>query len=320
MEDRIVKGIWFPIEIWENKSLTWNEKILLMEIDSYTSKERDCFISNEYISNLLNVTETSANKILSSLISKGYVEKTKFDGRKRYIKSCLHEVKAELPESANQGCSKVQGWVAPESNIPNTYTDNNIPKEEKKGTIVPKKEINFSEIKDYWNENTKSFSKLKIISSKMKSAINSRIRDGYTIDDIKKVILLCESLPDFYKGKEKGKSWKADFYWIMANTNGNFDKIISGTLHNSPISKQSYEEIMNSNNEQYKSEYHPPVDGMSLQWHEPTKSYLSYYAPDSSMFFDGYSNENRPDGAIIYTQGVKYTWSMNVNKWIKNNE
>jgi len=90
--ERQIKGIWIPIEIWENKELTWNEKILFLDIDSFTSKNMDCFISNEYISKLLGVNETSANRILSSLIKKGYIIKTKFDGRKRYVKSALHYI------------------------------------------------------------------------------------------------------------------------------------------------------------------------------------------------------------------------------------
>ena len=56
--DRIVKGIWFPIEIWEADDLDWNEKILLLEIDSFTSKGMDCYMSNEHIAKLLKVSET----------------------------------------------------------------------------------------------------------------------------------------------------------------------------------------------------------------------------------------------------------------------
>ena len=52
---RKVKGIWIPIEIWENKDLSWNEKILFLEIDSFTSKDKDCYVSNEYIAKLLGI-------------------------------------------------------------------------------------------------------------------------------------------------------------------------------------------------------------------------------------------------------------------------
>ena len=86
---RIVKGIWIPIEIWCAGDLNWNEKILLMEISSFTDVDRDCYMSNQYIAKLLNVTEVSASRLLSSLIRKGYVEKTRFDGRRRFIRSLI---------------------------------------------------------------------------------------------------------------------------------------------------------------------------------------------------------------------------------------
>ena len=80
--ERIVKGIWIPIEIWEAQDLSWNEKILLMEIDSFTTEGKDCFISDEYIAGLLGINKVNANRNLSNLIKKGYVEKTRFDGRR----------------------------------------------------------------------------------------------------------------------------------------------------------------------------------------------------------------------------------------------
>lgn len=99
--ERIVKGIWFPIEIWEANDLDWNEKILLLEIDSFTSKGLDCFMSNEYIAEFLKVSDTKAGKMVNDLIRKGYVVKTKFDGRRRYIESNLI---SRLAESAKQTC------------------------------------------------------------------------------------------------------------------------------------------------------------------------------------------------------------------------
>ena len=88
-QERQVKGIWIPIEIWKDKNLSWNEKILFLEIDSYTSNDVDCFFTNEYIAELLGINITNASKTISSLVDKGYVVRTRFDGRKRYIKSAL---------------------------------------------------------------------------------------------------------------------------------------------------------------------------------------------------------------------------------------
>lgn len=125
MEGRIVKGIWIPIEIWEAQDLSWNEKILLMEIDSFTTQGKDCFISDDYISRLLNVNLTYANKLLSSLIKKGYVIKTRFDGRRRFVES-----RAALQKNARQTCEEVQ------------HTYNNIPIEEDKSSLYMNKRSN----------------------------------------------------------------------------------------------------------------------------------------------------------------------------------
>ena len=116
--DRIVKGIWIPIEIWQNRSLSWNEKILLMEIDSFTAKDRECYISNEYIAELLGISVSWASKCLSHLLELGLVRVVKFDGRKRYVESTI-QFKADLNESSMQDGTKV-----PYTNN-NEYINNN---------------------------------------------------------------------------------------------------------------------------------------------------------------------------------------------------
>lgn len=105
--DRQVKGIWIPIEIWEAKDLSWNEKILLMEIDSFTSKGKDCYISNEYISTLLNITERCASRYMSNLIALGFVRVVKFDGRRRFVESTLTLFQADWNEMSKQDGKKV---------------------------------------------------------------------------------------------------------------------------------------------------------------------------------------------------------------------
>lgn len=68
-------------------------------------------MSNKHIAEFLEINETNASRVLSSLIEKGFVEKTRFDGRRRYItstvKTCFEEQpslaeksKADLPNSA----------------------------------------------------------------------------------------------------------------------------------------------------------------------------------------------------------------------------
>ena len=100
MDGRIVKGIWIPIEIWEAEDLSWNEKILLMEIDSFTSQGKDCFISDEYVADLVKTSLRNASRMMTNLIDKGYVVRTRFDGRRRFVASCLGG--ADTPKLAEQ--------------------------------------------------------------------------------------------------------------------------------------------------------------------------------------------------------------------------
>lgn len=123
--DRQIKGIFIPIEIWQDNTLTWKEKVLLMEIDSFTSKDLDCYFSNEYIATLLDVRTTTASKIVASLIRKGYIRQTRFDGRKRYLQTCIEiqsrvaqKCKADLDESARQTRTEMQ-----HNNISNKQTN-----------------------------------------------------------------------------------------------------------------------------------------------------------------------------------------------------
>lgn len=129
MEGRIVKGIWIPIEIWEAQDLSWNEKILLMEIDSFTSQGKDCFISDEYIADLLTTSLRNASRMMSNLIDKGYVERTRFDGRRRFVASCLGGA-----GTTNLAEQTGQNWRT-------TY--NNIPNEEDKSSSISNKRVRF---------------------------------------------------------------------------------------------------------------------------------------------------------------------------------
>ncbi len=173
--ERIVKGIWIPIEIWQNRSLSWNEKILLMEIDSFTAKDRECYISNEYIAELLGVSVSWASKCLSHLLELGLVRVVKFDGRKRYVESTI-QFKADLNESSMQDGTKVP------------HTDNN----------------------EYININNNSLYKKS--SSRFQKPTIEEIRQyclekGYNVD--------AEQFFNFYEskgwvvGKSPMKNWRA---------------------------------------------------------------------------------------------------------------
>ena len=122
--ERIVKGIWFPIEIWEADDLSWSEKILLLEIDSFTSQGKDCFISDEYIAEMLKISVRSAATMVSNLIHKGYIKKTRFDGRKRYLESTLAEQVCKICGAETQDLQTTYNQLLNKS-ISNDIDDSN---------------------------------------------------------------------------------------------------------------------------------------------------------------------------------------------------
>jgi hypothetical protein len=204
--ERIVKGIWFPIEIWEADDLDWNEKILLLEIDSFTSKGMDCFMSNEYIADFLKVSEWKAGQMVNDLINKGYVIKTKFDGRRRYIESNIISSLAKIQE---QPCEKQKADFGKSNPNYNKYNNDSTNHLNNKGVRFVKPTL--YDVQTYCLER------------------------GNTIDP--------QAFIDFYEsngwmvGKNRMKDWKAAVRtWESRNT----------TRPKQPVKKQSNLERLNA--------------------------------------------------------------------------
>ena len=146
--ERIVKGIWIPLEIWQDSTLSWNEKILLMEIDSFTSQGKECYISNEFIADLLVVSERTAKRYLSNLIEAGLVKVVRYDGRKRYIESAINVL------SDGTRMSYQTGQKCPHTNINDLNNLKNKERDNKGGSRFQKPTL--AEVSAYCRERMNS--------------------------------------------------------------------------------------------------------------------------------------------------------------------
>lgn len=63
------------------------------------------------------------------------------------------------------------------------------------------------------------------------------------------------------------------------------------------------------------NEYHPQCDGISLFWNDLQQCYITPF--DVESVTDGYTNENRPNNAVVMWRGYKYTWNSDVKRWVK---
>lgn len=286
-KERQVKGIWIPIEIWKDPNLSWNEKILFLEIDSFTTTDKDCFISNEYISELLGVGETTANKILSSLINKGYVIKTRFDGRRRYVKSALHF-------STSQGCTKVQGWVADDDKpLYNIYNNNNLLIQTTKNKITKENNKKKDEKAELFEECWKAYRRK---GSKKKS------KEYWCklSDDEREMVLQHIK---FYVGS-RDLQYQKDFERYLR------DKIfLTIVFKNNNV-------VYDPTRVEDKGYY--PETGFSILWNEELRCFY-YIGMDLGFIPDGYSADDRPDGATLILNNARGTivWNAELKKWIK---
>ena len=292
-QQRIVKGIWIPIEIWKDKNLSWNEKILFLEIDSYTSKEQDCFFSNEYIANLLGISETNANKTLSSLISKGYVVKTKFDGRRRYIKSAL-SISTTLP------CQEQQVSRARVEDYNNTTDRNN-----NKTDYSKEEDTNVSPKKRRTIVYTEDFEKAFALTGRKGSKKNAFVRwQAMSEEDKQKAMI---HIPFYYKSNDR--RYLKDF-----------EGYLNGRYYDSVVYDKEGRMVFDPDKLNGSIPYAPQTNTM-LFWNDYYKCYI-YIGnwSDGDKMWDGYNDEDRPDGAAIMLNNGRGTimWDKKSNKWINN--
>ena len=127
-EKRDFKGVWIPKEIYLNKNLSWTEKILLIEIDSLDNGE-GCYAGNKHFSEFLGKKQSYIGNLISKLLKDGWLEKRKFDGRKRYI---------SLHKNVKAGFTKMLKQLSQKSDGQNDDNSQKTPSnKEKKGLTTP---------------------------------------------------------------------------------------------------------------------------------------------------------------------------------------
>lgn len=211
--DRQIKGVWIPIEIWESKSLSILEKFLIAEIDCLSSQERGCYATNKYLAELLGCTKGHIANMVSRL-SGEYLVVSVIDGYKRDIR--IANKSRWVHPTMMGGSSYNDGGVHHRMNGGSSQDDNNtgeITKEKEEGSICPaiaeppappelpqplkeKKNARNSDeraaavrIVSYLNERARrNFSVGDKMSKTYLNVIIARLRDGITEEQMRMVV------------------------------------------------------------------------------------------------------------------------------------
>lgn len=161
-----------PANVRYDDDLTPNSKLLYGEITALCNEKGYCWASNEYFSKLYGVSKTSISNWISQLRNKGYItcEIVYKEGTKeilnRYIKISTYPIKENFNTPIKENF-KDNNTV-----INNTINNTN-------NTIVVC-------VIEYLNNICGK--KYKATTSKTKTLINARLKEGYELDDFKKVI------------------------------------------------------------------------------------------------------------------------------------
>lgn len=198
--NREFKGIWIPKEIWLNKNINANCKVLLAEIDSLdTNNEQGsgCFATNKYFAEFIGVSQKSISDYINKLRMLGLIEVQSFDGRHRFIKSLLgsiEKITMQGSKNVNAASKKSNGSIENFSkstiinNTMNNTSNNTMNKKQKRKKRVTK------EVEEY----------VFLTEEEEKTLLETYGKDQY-----KKII----NKLNFHKGSN-GKTYKNDYMAI----------------------------------------------------------------------------------------------------------
>ena len=74
---RNFKGVWIPADLYLDTNLTWTQKIILLEVDSFSKNNLDCFVSNEHLAGLIGISESGIEKAIRSLVDSKRLERNR---------------------------------------------------------------------------------------------------------------------------------------------------------------------------------------------------------------------------------------------------
>lgn len=167
-----------PANIRYDKDLTNGAKLLYGEITALCNEKGYCWATNAYFAELYGVSKVTISKWINQLVEKGYLssEMVYKEGTKEILNRYLRILNDPIKENFNTPIK--ENFKDNITDINNTF--NNY--------IV--------EIVNYLND--VAGKKFKHTTRKTQTLIKARLREGFTVDDFKRVI------------DNKTKEWKQD--------------------------------------------------------------------------------------------------------------
>jgi len=129
-EKREFLGVWIPKDIYLNKDLSWMEKIILIEVTSF-SENGKCFATNQYFAEFLGISASRVRHIIADLVRKGYLKsKIIYKKNSKQVEKRILSVSSTTPTAKSSRTPMAENSHTPpaKSSHYNNIIDNNIDK------------------------------------------------------------------------------------------------------------------------------------------------------------------------------------------------
>lgn len=226
-----------PAEVRYDHRLKANEKLLYGEVTALCSSSGECWASNKFFAELYDVHITNVSRWVNSLVDKGYLESQLVykEGTKEIEKRVLRlssvSKNVKTPHSKNVKTSISKNAKENNTSINNTSMNNNILSsnlDATKGKAV--------EIIDYLNE--KAGKRFSHKTKETAKHISARLKDGYTVEDFKRVI--DNRVMKWSRDKKMKEYIRPDTLFTPTN----FEKYLNDSLDNLPDRPPVYKPSM----------------------------------------------------------------------------
>lgn len=188
--NRAFNGVWIPKKYWLDENLSIVEVTFMAEIESLDG-DNGCYASNNHFAEFFGMTASRVSQIINSLSDRGYLQ-ISYEKNGKQVVSRLIRVVNKL----NGGIKKTKSPIMKTkggylencegNNTPRVIQENNTDKSNKGSAQPPHLSAQRKEVIDYLNKKTGK--RFKPNADGNKRVIDPRLKDGYTVDDLKHII------------------------------------------------------------------------------------------------------------------------------------
>lgn len=233
------KGVWIPATIWLNTELSIQEKMLLVKIDSF----KECFASNQYLADFMGLSVPRVKAIIGNLRKLEFIHSKEERKGNLTIKRTLYvdPIKfhgiARIENDTKVVLDSIRGRI---ENDTHSNTDNNKEEKEIKDLSatppVNQAAIDCESVFEFWKLSMNKTART-ILNKDRASKIKARLKEGYSVDEIKLAITNCS------KSAWNMNNSVNDIEYICRNQQ-NLDKMLETTQHLSTTSQPTKSDML----------------------------------------------------------------------------